>query len=49
MMCLLLADKKNKLEKETNLAVWEQTESQLAENLKNLALKIETLTENLGS
>ena len=49
MMCLLLADKKNKLEKETNLAVLEQTESQLAENLKNLALKIETLTENLGS
>ena len=49
MMCLLLADKKSKLEKETNLAVLEQTESQLAENLKNLALKIETLTENLGS
>lgn len=49
MMCLLLADEKNKLEKETNVAVLEQTESQLAENLKNLALKIETLTENLGS
>jgi len=49
MICLLLADEKTKLEKETNAAVLEQSESQMAENLKNLALKIETLTENLGA
>ena len=47
MICLLLAEEKSKLEKETNVEVLEQSESKMAESLQNLALKISTLTENL--
>ena len=49
MICLLLAEEKNKLEKETNAAILEKSETQMAESLKNLSLKIETLAENLGA
>ena len=49
MMCLLISEEKNKLEKETNAEILEKSESQMAESLKNLALKIETLAENLGA
>ena len=49
MICLLLAEEKSKLEKETNAEILEKSESQMAESLKNLALKIETLAENLGA
>jgi len=47
MMCLFLAEEKSKLEKETNAALLEQSETAIAESLKNLALKITTLAENL--
>ena len=49
MICLLLAEEKSKLEKETNAEILEQSESKMAESLKNLALKIETLAENIGA
>ena len=49
MMCLLILEEKSKLEKETNAEILEKSESQMAESLKNLALKIETLAENLGA
>ena len=49
MMCLLISEEKSKLEKETNAEILEKSESQMAESLKNLALKIETLAENLGA
>ena len=47
MMCLFLAEEKSKLEKETNAALLEQSETAVAESLQNLALKITTLAENL--
>ena len=47
MMCLFLAEEKSKLEKETNAALLEQSETAIAESLQNLALKITTLAENL--
>ncbi|MDY6407989.1 MAG: cell division protein ZapA [Pseudomonadota bacterium] len=49
MMCLLISEEKSKLEKETNAEILEKSESQMAEALKNLALKIETLAENIAS
>ena len=47
MICLLLAEEKSKLEKETNASVVEASEQRMVENLKNLAIKITNLTENL--
>lgn len=47
MICLLLAEEKNKLEKETNAELLEQSETKMVENLQNLALKITTLADNL--
>ena len=47
MLCLLLAEDKTKLEKETNAALLAQSEQSVAESLQNLALKIETLADNL--
>ena len=49
MLCLLLAEEKNKLAKETNAVVLEETESKMAESLSNLALKIENLTDQLDA
>jgi len=49
MICLLIAEEKSKLQKETNAEILEQSESQLIENLNNLALKITNLADNLGS
>ena len=49
MLCLLLAEDKAKLEKETNAALLAQSEQSAIESLQNLALKIETLAENLRS
>ncbi|MBQ7413752.1 MAG: cell division protein ZapA [Alphaproteobacteria bacterium] len=47
MICLLLAEEKSKLEKETNAELLEQSETKMVESLNSLALKITTLTENL--
>lgn len=47
MICLLLAEEKNKLEKATNAEMLEQTEEQLAECLQNLAIKIDGLAESI--
>ena len=47
MICLLLAEEKSKLEKETNASVLEASEQKMTESLKNLAIKITNLTENL--
>ena len=47
MICLLLAEEKNKLEKETNAEILMKSENQLAESLQSLALKMTTLSENL--
>lgn len=47
MICLLLAEEKSKLEKETNASVLEASEQKMAESLKNLAIKITNLAENL--
>lgn len=47
MICLLLAEEKDKLEKETNAEILEQSQTHITESLRNLALKIETLAENL--
>ena len=47
MICLLLAEEKSKLEKETNAELLEQSEIKMIESLNGLALKITTLTENL--
>ena len=47
MMCLLLAEEKNNLERSTNAKVMEQTTDQLAQSLQNLALKVGMLAESL--
>ena len=47
MICLFLAEEKSKLEKETNAEILEKSESQVAESLQNLALKLTTLADNL--
>ncbi len=47
MICLLLAEEKSKLEKETNAGVLQETEIRVAENLNNLAAKITLLSESL--
>lgn len=47
MICLLLAEEKNKLEKETNVEILEKSESKMIESLNNLALKITALAEDL--
>ena len=47
MICLLLAQEKNKLEKETNAELLEKSETVMAESLNNLASKITLLAENL--
>ena len=49
MICLLLAEEKNKLEKETNAELLAQSQQDMATSLQNLALKIESLAENLKS
>ena len=47
MICLLLAEEKNRLEKETNASILEADEQKMAESLKNLSIKITNLAENL--
>lgn len=47
MMCLLLAEEKNNLERSTNAEIMEQTNDQLAQSLQNLALKVGMLAESL--
>lgn len=47
MICLLLAEEKSKLEKETHAGVLSENEARLAENLNNLAAKITLLSESL--
>lgn len=47
MICLLLAEEKNQLEKATNAEMLEQSETQVTESLQNLALKINALAESL--
>ena len=49
MICLLLAEEKSKLEKETNAEILAQSQQDMADSLQNLALKIESLAENLKS
>ena len=48
MMCLLLAEEKHKLERETNAETLKKSEAQMIESLQNLALKISTLADNLA-
>lgn len=47
MICLLLAEEKNQLEKATNAEILEQSETQVTESLQNLASKINALAESL--
>ncbi len=49
MMCLLLAEEKQHIEKATNAEVMEQSVGQLAENIANMAIKIEVLAESLNA
>ena len=49
MICILLAEEKNRLAQETNAEILEQSQEQITESLQNLALKIETLAETLQS
>ena len=47
MMCLLLAEEKQHLAKETNAELQFQAEDQIADCLNNLALKVNVLAESL--
>lgn len=47
MMCLLLAEEKQHLAKETNAELQFQAEDQIANCLNNLALKVNVLAESL--
>ena len=47
MMCLLLAEEKQHLAKETNAELQFQAEDKIAECLNNLALKVNVLAESL--
>ena len=48
MMCLLLAEEKNHLAKETNAELQTVAADQIAESLKNLAVKVGVLADSLG-
>ncbi len=47
MMCLLLAEEKQHLAKETNAELQVQVADQIAQSLNNLALKVNVIAESL--
>ena len=47
MICLLLAEEKNHLEKATNASIMEQNNDLIAESIQNLAVKVNVLAESL--
>ncbi len=47
MMCLLLAEEKHHLEKETNAEILSQTSNQIAESIQNIAAKVGVLVDTL--
>lgn len=47
MLCLLLAEEKSQLEKNTNAAVLDETKKEIAERLNNLSTKIAGLATDL--
>ncbi len=49
MLCLLLAEEKSQLEKNTNAAVLDETKKEMTERLMNLSTKIAGLAADLES
>jgi len=47
MICLLLAEEKQHLERTTNSKILEQATDQIAQSIQNLALKVNVLAESL--
>ena len=47
MICLLLAEEKQHLERSTNSQMLEQATDQIAQSIQNLALKVGVLAESL--
>lgn len=47
MLCLLLAEEKSQLEKNTNAALLDESNKEIAERLNNLATKITGLAQDL--
>ena len=47
MMCLLLAEEKHHLEKETNAEILDKTSEQIAQSIQNIALKVGVLADTL--
>ena len=47
MMCLLLAEEKHHLEKETNAEILDKTSIQIAQSIQNIALKVSDLADSL--
>lgn len=48
MLCLVLAEEKSKLEKNTNIVVLDEAKKQLSEKINNLAIKINGLVADLN-
>ncbi len=48
MMCLILAEEKNKLERTTNAVVLDESAKQLAERIQNIANKISSTAQDLN-
>ena len=49
MMCLILAEEKNKLERTTNAVVLDESAKELAERIQNIAAKISATAQDLNA
>ena len=49
MMCLILAEEKNKLERTTNAVVLDESTKQLAGRIQNIASQINSMAQDLNS
>lgn len=49
MLCLLLAEEKNKLERTTNAGVLDESAKELSDRINNLAAKINGLAQDLSA
>lgn len=49
MLCLLLAEEKTKLERNTNAGVMDESAKLLADRINNLAAKINSLSQDLSN
>lgn len=48
MMCLILAEEKNKLERSTNAAVLDETTREMTERIQNMTSKITAIAQDLA-